>query len=107
MDFATLFREFGLGTALSICVFIAFFFLLKWVLRASTDQLAQMAREREAWNIIQQGHNEQSRIIGEQMKANMVMAKTFYDSVVEAHRFQRDEHKEMITCLARINGYKT
>jgi uncharacterized protein YlxW (UPF0749 family) len=92
-------REFGLGAALSIAIFVCFFFLLKWVLKASSEQLQQMAKEREMWHTMQIGFTDEIRQIQEVNRA-------FHQEVRDAHKFQRDEHKEMITCLGRINGYK-
>lgn len=106
-DFGRVLSELGLGAALACGMFIAFFFLLKWVLKISGEQLAAMQEERKAWNRIQEGFNDQMRGIQDQMKTNILTNKAFYDSVTEAHKFQREEHKEMIQCLGRINGYKT
>ena len=94
-----MFRELGLGVALSIAVFVAFFFLLKWVLNQSSIQLKQMAEERLLWG-------EQLRQLNDQVRINMMTNKAFFDSVTEAHKFQREEHREMIKALGRINGYK-
>jgi hypothetical protein len=92
-------KEFGLGAFLAVAVFGLLFLIIKWTLATTKDILNQAKAERECWrttidilnkNIIE--HNER--------------AKSFSDTVNEAHKFQREEHKEMITILARINGYK-
>ena len=101
-----LMTEFGLGATLSVMVFVAFFFLLKWVLQVSSEQLKTMHEERKAWTEIQKGFNSQMQGIQEQIKSNMASNRSFHESVVEAHKHQREEHREMITCLGRINGYK-
>lgn len=106
MDITKMVSELGLGAALSVMVFVAFFFLLKWVLKVSSDQLASMKEERETWNNIQSGFNEEMRGIQDQIQTNILTSKAFFDTVSEAHKFQREEHKEMITSLGRINGYR-
>jgi len=112
-DLGNLVAGLGLGNALAVMIFIAFFFLLKWVLGVSSEQLRNMHEERKAWAEIQMGFNCQMTGIQEQMKANLILSQTFFNQVQEAHKFQRDEHKELsdqnreITlCLGRINGYK-
>lgn len=98
-EWATVVKELGLGAALAIGMFIAFFFLLKWVLETSKDMLNQMAKERETWTICLKNLNDQY--------ANMsVNNKNFYEQVNEAHKFQRAEHSEMTQILGRINGFK-
>jgi len=92
-------ENWGLGTALSAGVFIAFFFLLKWVLQQSSDQLKIMSEERKAWREMQYEFAERLR----ELQTNNML---FHSEVKEAHKFQREEHQEMITCLGRINGYK-
>ena len=106
MEITSVLREFGLATALACGMFVAFFFLLKWVLQVSSDQLKAMQEERRTWQEIQLGFTQQMQGIQEQMNVNILTSKSFFDSVNEAHRCQREEHREMITALGRINGYK-
>ena len=107
MDFSKLVSELGLGAALSIMVFVAFFFLLKWVLGVSSDQLRYMAEERKTWAKSQEGFLVQMQGLQEQIRTNMATNRAFFDTVQEAHKCQRAEHDEMIKCLGRINGYKS
>jgi hypothetical protein len=80
-------------------IFVPFFFLLKWVLAEVSKILIREHEERKAWSDIIKGFQE---CINE----HTASAKTFHDQVSEAHKFQREEHKEMIMALGRINGYK-
>ncbi len=98
--------ELGLGAALSIMMFIAFFFLLKWVLGVSKEQLQQMTKEREGWGVIQLRFTEELKDIQILHKENRELNRSFHNEVKDAHTFQREEHKEMIKALGRINGYK-
>lgn len=98
-EFARVCSELGLGAALSAGVFVAFFFLLKWVLGASSEQLRVMAEERTAWRMMQAEFANELKSIQETNRA-------FHAEVREAHRFQREEHKELSMILGRINGYK-
>lgn len=102
-----LITEMGLGAALSIAIFISFFFLLKWVLGVSSEQLKTMHKERETWSDIQKSYNLELRQIQEQIKTNILTNQAFFSAVQEAHKFQREEHQEMIKALGRINGYKS
>ena len=101
-----LMTEFGLGATLSVMVFIAFFFLLKWVLGVSSEQLKSMAEERKAWIKIQEAQVQAQHDVQTQIATNTTTSAAFYQSVLEAHKCQREEHNEMIKCLGRINGYK-
>jgi len=92
-------REFGLGIVLALVMATLLFIIIKWTLATTKDILNQAARERECWHKAIADHTEQ--------------AKVFHDSVQEAHKYQREEHKEMIgqlreitITLGRINGYK-
>ena len=105
-ELVKLVTEMGLGAALAMLVFTAFFFLLKWVLKVSSDQLIAMAEERKSWLEAQRSFNEQLHCLQEQSKMNMIASQAFYETVNEAHKFQREEHREMIQILGRINGYK-
>ena len=92
-------REMGLGVTLALAVFAAFFFLLKWVLKASEKMLDRMhEQEIRAWTVMD-GYQKA-------LQEHTAQAKDFHNSVNEAHKYQREEHKEMILTLGRINGYK-
>ena len=96
MNFA---REMGLGVTLAIATFAAFFFLLKWVLKASEKMLERMhEQELRAWATME-GYQKA-------LQEHTAQAKEFHNTVQEAYRFQREEHKQMIDTLGRINGYK-
>lgn len=95
----TMVSELGLGAALSVMVFVSFFFLLKWVLKTSGEQLKSMNEERASWAVVMKGLQDQRR-------EDAMTNRAFFEAVQEAHRFQREEHQEMIKSLGRINGYK-
>lgn len=80
-------------------IFAGFLMVLKWVFEVNNKILNDMAEERK---LTQQIHNGFIQKIQEMSAVN----KEFQKTVDEAHRFQRDEHKEMIEVLGRINGYK-
>ncbi len=93
-------REFGLGIGMSVAILVMFFFLLKWVLKQQETILKDAKEERAIWQTITKGFQDA-------IHDHTASAKAFHEEVKEAHRFQREEHKEMITVLGRINGYKT
>lgn len=92
-------REMGLGVTLAIATFAAFFFLLKWVLKASEKMLERMhEQEMKSWQVME-GYQKA-------LNEHTSQAKEFHNAVQEAHKYQREEHKQMIETLGRINGYK-
>ena len=95
----TAFKEYGLVGLIMFAVIALLFFVVKWTLQTTKEIMAQAARERETW---QQALGN----INDCIKEHTSQAKMFHEQVNEAHRFQREEHKEMIVTLGRINGYK-
>jgi hypothetical protein len=82
MDPLTLkaFLEGGIGVGLAIALISILYLVVKHVLK-SQDKILEMATtQNEGWQ----------KAIGE----HTAQAKQFHDSVIEAHRYQREEHKE-------------
>lgn len=79
-------------------IFVPFFFLLRWLLQEVKLILERETAERNLWAAIIRGFQDN-------ISEHTLQAKVFHESVIEAHRFQREEHKEMIITLGRINGY--
>jgi len=86
-----LWKEFGLPGLIMFAVITLLFFVIKWTLSTTKEIMSQAAKERESWIRALAEHTEQ--------------AKSFHAEVKEAHSYQREEHKEMIRCLGRINGW--
>lgn len=84
------FAEYGLLGLVVGSVVILLFFVIKWTLSTTKEILIQAAEERKAWNNTLTDQISQSREFNNQM--------------TEANRYQREEHKEMIAHLARLNG---
>ena len=105
-ELLTLCREMGLGVVLSVALFTAFFFLLKWVLDASATMLKRMDAERQAWQQTHADFIRQLDALQIQGRENLLVSKAFFDAVKDDHKAQSAEHKEMIQVLGRINGYK-
>jgi hypothetical protein len=107
MDIVSWVEKFGLGIALSIGVFTAFFYLLKWVLRQQETILKQAAEERKVWQTLFERNNKS-------IDEHIIQSRNAHDATTEAHRFQREEHSkladqlnEITAALGRINGYKS
>jgi hypothetical protein len=79
-------------------IFVPFFFLLRWLLQEVKLILERESIERKDWQVIIRGFQDC-------LNSHTAQAQAFHESVAEAHRFQREEHKEMIATLGRINGY--
>lgn len=106
MELAALVKEFGLGIALSIGIFMAFFYLLKWVLKTQEKILDHAAEERKSWQLL---FDKNNRAIDE----HIIQSRTAHETTSEAHKFQREEHSklaeqlnEITSALGRINGFK-
>lgn len=99
MDWLTWVEKFGSTITFGLIIASMFFFLLKWVLEQSKVMLNQMANERASWL-------STLKVINDQMLTIQQNNKLYYEQNNEAHKYQRDEHKEMIIVLGRINGYK-
>jgi len=93
------FSEYGLvGVIIGILFFIVWKILL-WVMAWVDKQAIQQAEERKCF-IMQIGE------ITKALENHNSNAREFHNQVAEAHKFQREEHREMIASLGRINGYK-
>ena len=79
-------------------IFIGFIFVLQWVFKINAKLLDDMAGERKCNQEIMKGFSES-------IKENTQSSKDFQKQVDDAHKYQREEHKEMIASLGRINGY--
>jgi len=123
VDWGTLIPQLGFGGV----IFLAFMFLLKWVLKTQEKILDNAKEERASGQVVISGYLKAI----EQMN---VQSSEFHKQVTEAHSFQRHEHEKLIeginnVCmiakqnsevlnkikenldeqgkvLARINGYK-
>jgi len=98
MDFGK-FAEYGLIGLVVAALFFLIWRWSVWIMGWIRERDMQQAAERKAWADIIDRMNEC-------WAAHTAQAKQFHDSVTEAHKFQREEHKEMIITLGRINGYK-
>jgi len=105
-DVAVWVKEYGIGGALVIGNITLLFVIVKWTLATTRDILVQAAKERESnakeresWNQAVNKHGDAiDRIIG---------SLTRHDEKAEERgRYVREEHKQMIETLGRINGYK-
>lgn len=95
----TKFSEYGLVGLVIAVLFIIVWRLLVWVMAWVDKQANQQAEERKCWQ--------------EQLKTNTETLQKISASIEEHDRraeergrYVREEHKEMIASLGRINGYK-
>ena len=92
MDWVGWVEKVGIVAALSMVVCSMLFFVLKWMVKQFSEELAGNRRERADYICILDRltnaintHNERSK----EFQANVTL-----------------EHREMISSLGRINGYK-
>ena len=79
-----------------ILIFVAFMFLLKWVLKHQEKILEDAKEERINWQDI-------VGKISKEIETHTNHAKEFQNYVKEAHRYQREEHKEICTMCNHIS----
>lgn len=84
----TLVEKFGS----SIIIALFFFLVLKWVLEQFKQELIENRKERKEYLLI-------LAEMKQEMTDHNGRAKDFHNNV-------QSEHKQMIECLGRINGYK-
>lgn len=99
-------ERYGLGLVLAIGIFFVMLLLLRWVLVTTKSMLDHVNSERKEWHVIQQSFITQLNSIVIRMEEGSSTNKIFFAGVLDAHKFQREEHKEMIAILGRINGYE-
>ena len=87
--------QYGLGGI----IFTGFILVLKWVFQINSKVLDDMSAERKCYQEVMRG-------FAENIKENTQSSRDFQAQVDDAHKYQREEHKEMITTLGRINGFK-
>lgn len=91
MTEANILTQFGIAGLL----FVAFMFLLKWVLKTQDKILADAKEERTTWqNVIS---NYQAAIT-----QISVQSSEFHKQVSDAHTFQRGEHEKIINGLNTV-----
>ena len=83
----------GIGTCLTLVGCFLFYMLIKHILSQQTEIMKMATSQNQHWQGIISEHSSN--------------AKLFHNEVKEAHKFQREEHKEIIQICGRINGYKT
>jgi hypothetical protein len=91
--------EYGLLGVVICAVIVLLYKIVMWTLATTKEILAQAAKERECFT-------EKIAEVTKALDSHSATAREFHNQVVEAHKFQREEHKEMIISLGRINGYK-
>jgi len=92
MDWMTACKEYGFMGLVMGAVIAAFFFLLKWILEQFKVELVGNRQERKEYLEILNS-------LKSEISEHNARAKEFHTSSIA-------EHKEMITVLGRINGYK-
>ncbi len=90
-----MFKEFGAVGAITFLLFL----VIKWTLTTTKDILKQAADERKIW----QEHNASSIKAIEKITASI---DRHDEKAEERGKYVREEHRQMIETLGRINGYK-
>jgi len=94
VEWGTLIPQLGFGGV----VFVAFMFLLKWVLKTQEKILDNSKQERDTSQSVVQGFLKTL----EQMN---IQFNESHKQVTEAHNYQRSEHEKMIESLNNVCMY--
>ncbi len=84
--------KYGLEGLIMLAVITLLFIVIKWTLATTKEILEQAAKEREAW------HKAIAEITARIERHD--------EKAEERGRYSREEHKQMIEVLGRINGYR-
>lgn len=90
-EWADLFTQLGFGSI----IFVAFMFLLKWVLKTQEKILDNSKEERATSLIVVQGFLKTLEQIS-------IQSNEFHKQVTEAHAYQRNEHEKMLEGLNNL-----
>lgn len=99
MDFGKLFSEYGLIGIIVGTLFFILWRMLVWVMAFVKDITKQQIEERAGWLCTISRQNDLLNKISNSVEEHDKRAD-------ERGRFVREEHKQMIETLGRINGYK-
>lgn len=92
-------EQYGIAGIVIAVLFFILWKILIWVMKWVDKQAEQHQKERESFITV---INEMRRSI-DLHNQNSIEGR---QQQLEAHNYQRQEHKEMITILGRINGIK-
>ncbi|MES0334832.1 MAG: hypothetical protein SFH39_00520 [Candidatus Magnetobacterium sp. LHC-1] len=106
MDFGKLFSEFGLIGIIVGTLFFILWRMLVWVMAFVKEEREQQRHEREQYREERAGFIKTLDTINSSIQLHNQQSIESRRAVEEGHRFQREEHKQMIEILGRINGYK-
>jgi hypothetical protein len=98
MDFVK-FSEYGIVGLVVGALFLIIWRMLIWVMKWVDKQAEAQNLERQTWL-------KTITALNESINTHNLTSIESRKISEEAHKFQRKEHKEMITTLGRINGYK-
>ena len=99
MDFGKLFSEFGLIGLVIGALFFVLFRMLVWVMKWVEKREEAYTKERENW--LSRFEKQ-----GDSLDKIVTSIDRHDDKAEERGRYVREEHKQMIETLGRINGYK-
>lgn len=93
-------EQWGIGGAVICVLFFILWRILVWVMKWVDKQAEQHAAERKEWKTTQDYNNK--------VLEKITAAIDRHDEKAEERgRYVREEHKQMIEVLGRINGFKT
>ena len=99
------FAQYGLEGLVICALFVVLYKIINYTMRFIDKTTEQQSNERLAWQEQQKGYVEVIKTINESIKLHNQQSIDSHESIREGQKYQREEHKEMITILGRINGY--
>ena len=100
------FEQYGLEGLVICALFYTLYKIINYTMRFIDKSTEQQGKEREAWVAQQAQMVEVIKAIQTTMQLHNQQSFDAHSSIREGQQYQREEHKEMIEILGRINGYK-
>jgi hypothetical protein len=100
------FEQYGVEGLVICALFIVLYRIINYTMKFIDKSTEQQSHEREAWTAQQTQTIEVIRTMKESIELHNQQSIDAHLVLKEATNFQREEHKQMIETLGRINGYK-
>lgn len=100
------FEQYGLEGLVICALFYTLYKIINYTMRFIDKSTEQQAKEREAWVAQQAQQTEVMKAMQVSMQLHNQQSCDAHAAIREGQKYQREEHKEMIDILGRINGYK-
>jgi hypothetical protein len=99
------FEQYGLEGLVICALFYTLYKIINYTMRFIDKSTEQQAKERETWAANNMNTLETIKALQASIQLHNQQSADAHLVLKEAANFQREEHKQMIETLGRINGY--